>query len=76
MQTSEYDTNDVPPGGGGIISVAIHRNDVIEHYSLTDETVDDNALARNLQAPDIYKWSIVNEDAFPYAESLLLHYAN
>lgn len=68
MQASGYTVRNTPPGGGHIIDVAVHRNDVIEQYSFSDQIVDGNTLGKNLQE-SVMNWTITDKDAYAYLES-------
>jgi cytoskeletal protein RodZ len=71
MQSSEYNAMNTPPGGDSIINVAVHRDDAIEQYIFSDRVVDNNALGKNLQDPDLTKWYIVDNNAFSFVLDIM-----
>ncbi|MEG0899782.1 MAG: hypothetical protein RSD67_07515 [Oscillospiraceae bacterium] len=71
MKSSSYTVQNTPPGGGEIIDVEIHRNDVIELYAFSSQTQDGNPLGRNFSGPNPSSWTIADKDAFDYLSKLL-----
>ena len=71
MQPSNYTVENVPPGGGQIINVEVHRNNEIERYVFSDQVVDGNALGKDLYNLDEGQWTIVDSEAFGYLSHLL-----